>query len=549
MKNDRIVNDLAEDGSDLYPHLKITAEFFPRVLATRRIEDDGAEYFGAFLTKSAVRILIHFLNRVFRLRSCDIRIDGSFAVPCTQFYVKRCIAPCVANICDRERYLEIGAIVRLFLANDRRQLHTAITERIVEASEQLDFETAAKWRDILIAIEAFWQNPRLQVWLDDTVDTYEQDETVAGSFIYLVSQRDRHILSRKVFQLPRGGGMSSDEALERIISSFYRFHLPREIRISFDFERRPQVTEELAQRFGRPTKIVLVRPNRQQVTAIRALKLARSESDLDFVAARSTPRQIAGELKRLFALDSLPLRIEAFDVAHISGKSFAAAWSVWENGHFPSEEFGFHISDETSEPSALAEAVGKRVTTANAAIPDILLLDGGKTQLNTVKRAFAENGITQIKLLGAVKPAGQHSSLAYFIDDGGERFEYEADNPAQNMLRLLRDAAHDLANRVHRDLRDLAHHYELAAMLPSIDESDRRRLIADVGSLQRIRDIDPDKLTKLVGAETAARISADLENAVEIGAAVPLIVPIRFVAENGDADDLRPIDSRSIGTG
>ena len=349
-------------------------------------------------------------------------------------------------------------------------------------------------------------------------------------------------LAARSFSLPRGGGMSPDEAVERIIGSFYRFHLPREIRVAFDFEGRARLTAELSERFGRPAKIVLVRPDRQRITSVRALREARAEGELDYVASRATPRQIRGELKRLFGLDDLPSRIEAFDVAHISGKSFASASAVWMDGQFVPEMYGFRISDKTSELDAMAEAVLDRITTDP---PDLIILDGGKTQMNAALKAIEPLRPFATRLAGVVKPKGQHSSVAYFLTDAREQIEYEPDNPAQNMLRLLRDAAHDLANRVHRDLREMGHHYELAALLPSVTESERRKIVATAGSLRKIVDLDHTSLVKLLGDERASLVKVDLETdeAFKTDNALPLIVPIRFTAENGDADDLIPIKS------
>lgn len=546
MKNDRTVSDFSEDGGDLYPHLKLTAEQFPRILATRVIAEDDAEYFGAFLTKTSVRIVIDFLNRTFRLRSCDIAIDGNFPVPCTQYYLKRCLAPCVSAVCGLGEYLEMVHLVRLFLADRRSELAHGLKSRIAKSSDDLNFETAARWRDMLLAVEEFWGNPRLNIWLDDTVDTYDADETVAGSFIYLVSQRGRHVLGRKVFKLPPGGGLAPHEALERIVASFYRFHLPREIRVSIDFERRKQLIAVFSERFGRQAVIGLARPDRQRITAVRALRSAWDENELEFVKARSTARQISGELRRSFKLRSLPWRVEAFDVAHISGTSFVAASAVWEKGEFLAEENEFHISPETSETAAMAHAVRTRLTQTHRPPPDLLLLDGGKAQLNASLKGL-DGLVPRPKIIGAVKPVGQHGSISRFISDDGTESIYEPDNPAQNMLRLLRDAAHDLANQVHRDLRDLGHHYELAALLPSLAEPERRELVAKAGSLRRIREADELTLIKLAGRDTALRASVDLESdrTGNSAAAVPFIVPIRFHAENGDADDLRPIASRS----
>jgi excinuclease ABC subunit C len=546
MKNDRTVTDLAEDGADLYPHLKITAENFPRILATRRIEDDGAEYFGAFLTKTSVRILIDFINRTFRLRSCDIPIDGSFPMPCTQYYHKRCVAPCVSNLCSTETYALMVSLARMFLSNRRGDFRSALKQQMSLSSEELDFERAAYWRDMLTSVEEYWSNSRLDVWLDDAVDTYDEDETVAGSFIYLVTQRGRNVLGRKVFRLPPGGGLPPHEALERIISSFYRFHLPREIRVSLDFEGRKQLVDELSQKFGREVKIVLTSQDKQRITAVRGLQSAWFENELDLMKGPATARQISGELKRSFGLGQLPSRVEAFDVAHISNLYFVAASTVWENGAFLPEEHMFHVSAEKSEPAAMGDSVRKRLTGDVIPKPDLILLDGGRAQLNAVMTALGEFGLGQSPVIGAVKPQGKHSSVSHFILTTGEQIEYEPDNPAHNMLRLLRDGAHDLANRVHRDLRDMGHHYELAALLPSLTESERRHLVASVGSLRKIREIDADDLAKLVEPDLASRVMTDLhQHRTEVTEAViPLVVPIRFDAENGNAEDLIPINSK-----
>lgn len=547
MKNDREVSDLAEDGADLYPHLKVTTEMFPRILATRRIEDDAADYYGAFLTRTSVRILIDLVNRLFKLRSCDIHIDGSFAVPCTQFYLKRCIAPCVADLCPPPEYAAMVGLVRMFLGDRRGDLRAALKRLMAQSSDKLDFEMAVYWRDMLHEIEEFWNDPRLSVWLDDAVDTFDADESAAGSFIYLVTQRGRNVLGRKVFRLPPGGGLLPHEALPRIIDAFYRFHLPKEIRVSMSFEGRRELQETLSRRFGRPASIVLVRPDRQRVTAVRALRSAWSENELEFVKSKATARQISGELKRSFGLADLPMRVEAFDVAHISGLFFVAAATVWQNGRYLPEEHRFQISAETSEPAAMGDAVLSRLTDSSVRMPDLIVLDGGRAQLNAAMKALGAAGLSGVPVIGAVKPAAKHSSLAEFITAAGRRIEYEHDNPAHNMLRLLRDGAHDLANRVHRDLRDLGHYYELAALLPSLKESERRQLVAAVGSVRKLRDVDPDQLNKLVPDPLASRAAADLRRHAgneDHPPVIPLIVPIRFDAEDGDAEDLIPISSK-----
>ena len=167
MKNDPPVNDLSNIGANRYPHIKITKEEYPRALATRRIENDSADYFGAFLPKTAARILIDFLNRTFRLRTCDIPIDGNFLVPCTQYFRRRCVAPCVESVCSKDEYLSLVQLVRLFLSNDREQCVAYITMIIAEHSKREEFEQAARYRDIISTIDRFWNEPRRKVWLAD----------------------------------------------------------------------------------------------------------------------------------------------------------------------------------------------------------------------------------------------------------------------------------------------------------------------------------------------------------------------------------------------
>jgi excinuclease ABC subunit C len=517
-------------------------------LATRKIEDDGAEYFGAFLSKTATRILIDFLNKVFRLRSCDIPIDGKFSVPCTQYYHRRCLAPCVESLCTRDNYLAVVDLVRLFLANRRNELTEALQFRIQLTADALDYETAAYWRDILVAVEKYWSNPRWNVWLHDCVDTYTADETEAGYFVYLVTQRNRHVLGRKVFNLPSGGGQPPHEAIVEIIRNFYRFYVPREIRVSFDFPGRQELARQLSAAFGRTVKINVVKPDRQLITSIRALRLARAENELDIAKQPATTRQIAGELKRQFGLERVPKRVEAFDVAHISGKAFVCANASWTQEGFRPRDYQLRIGDQRdrSELTALAHGVVGRLAFPWLETPDLILIDGGKSQLNAVINHWRETNHPKAPFIAAVKPVLKHSAISYFLTENGEKIAFDADNPSHYLLQRLRDEAHDLANRAHRDLRDMRHNYELASVLPTLNEAERRRILKAVGSVSKIVDLSEKEIKKEFASEIANKIILDMEayRRGESPQVLPLIVPIRFDDENGSADDLRPIATR-----
>jgi excinuclease ABC subunit C len=545
MKNDLSIENIASSKADLYPHLKIPNETFPRMLATRRIEDDEAEYFGAFLPKTAVRILMDFVNRVFRLRTCDIAIDGSFPVPCTEYYRKRCLAPCVAHICPQDRYMEMVSLVRLFLADERGLLRKALRKHIQDNADELDFEEAAYWRDILEDVEKYWNNPRWNVWLDGAVDTYEYESNDAGVTIFLVTQRTRNVVGRKVFTFTGGDVNSPDEAIAEIISTFYRYHVPREINVSVDFENRRKIAEELSLNFGREVKISVTR-NKKRVASGRALSVAHDETELDKIKPQLLPGEMGRILRDHFHLHMPAERVEAFDVAHISGTSFVTASSVWESGRYLPSEYTFQVSDKQSEPAAMARAVMTRLANPSLPDPDLLVIDGGKGQLSAIMDAWEETDLIRVPIVGAVKPRGRHSAISHFLLTSGDQIPFDPSDPAHNMLQLLRDAAHDLSNRVHRDLRDMGHHYELAAILPGLNESKRRKLIARLGSVKNLLSVDETELERLAGKERAKEVIDSINDFIsrEPGPILPFVVPIRFDAEGGNAEDLRPIATK-----
>ncbi|MBV9241683.1 MAG: hypothetical protein JO314_06735, partial [Acidobacteria bacterium] len=227
---------------------------------------------------------------------------------------------------------------------------------------------------------------------------------------------------------------------------------------------------------------------RPGVNAARGLNLSHDEEKLDRAKPHATPDRIGGELKKKFGLMKKPLRVEAFDVAHISGTGFVAASAVWDNGRFLSADYEFEISKEKSELASLAAYVESHVL-ASPRPPDLVLLDGGKPQMNAVLKQL-KDAPARPPITAAVKPKGRHYAISHFLTEDGESHPFDIDSPAHAMLQLLRDESHDLANRVHRDYREMMPFYERE------------------------------------------------------GFEHPLVVPLRLYGENGGAEDLIPIETR-----
>ena len=520
----------------VFPHIKLTNEPFPRALATRILKEDDDEYFGAFLGRTNARILIDFLNRTFRLRSCAIEIDGNFPVPCTQYYARRCVAPCVSSLCDRELYLEMVNLVRLFLRNERELLLASLSGKIDRAADALDFETAAFFRDMLQKVEWFWSQPRYKVWLHDTVDTIDLHADDEAVYTIVISQRGRRTLGEIVYAFA-----ALDEpprALRDLIDQFYRFHLPKEIRVSHDFDGRAELATALAKRFGRKVNIAVASDTNRRITAERAVELSKAKLELERRSRRPTLKQLLKQIQAEFGLDRQPHRVEAFDVAHISATGFAAAVAVWEDGKELSEEYEHWVSDKTSELATLRVFVAGRLSRRDV---DLVLVDGGASQLKA-----AMDSAAQAPVIAAVKPRAKHSSISHFLTSTGLKITFDPDSASHRLLQRLRDDAHDLANATHRLGRDMLHFYELAAILPSLDERQRQELLRELGSIRRITSLDGDELKQRFGGKKGERASLDLLRYREGKSGKPraLIVPIRFVETDGAAADLVPIETR-----
>jgi excinuclease ABC subunit C len=528
-------------GHPVHPHIKLTTEAFPRALATRILKEDGDEYFGGFLNRTSVRILIDFLNRTFRLRTCTIAVDGTFPVPCTQHYARRCVAPCVASLCDRDSYLELVDLVRFFLRNDRVLFLASITKKIERAAADLNFETAAYFRDMLQSVENFWSNARWQVWLDDTVDTLELIENDGVISVIIISQRRSRTLGEIVYRFAARNDSDAVQSLPDVIEQYYRYHLPREIRVSKDFDGRTALAKDLGKKFGRKINIVLATGARPRVTTARALDRTRDRMELEAMSNKPGAATVKKSLARMFGLGAGPSRIETFDAAHISATGFAAAVSVWQEGKELPEEYEHWTSDKGSELETLGAFVADR---AERTAPDLIVIDGGLPQLKAALSAI-HHFKPAPRVVAAVKPRGKHASISHFLTDDGRRIEFDQDVPAFRLLQRLRDDAHALANSTHRLGRDMMHFYELAAMVPSLNERERQELLREAGSLKAIAELDSEFYVKRFGAKKGKTVLKDIA-AFRNGnvSPQPLIVPISFVETDGSADDLIPIETR-----
>ena len=447
-----------------YPVLKLTREKFPRLLVSRHADfANEVETFGAFLPETGVRRRLDFIQRAFRLRTCQIEIDGNLSAPCAEFYFKRCAAPCVKNLCDANEYARRVNDARLLLQDDHESLQARIAARIATAAEALEFERAASLRDLSAQIEAMRNDELWQLNLDDATETFAWDASQVNSpRVHLVTTRGRKTLGAQTFRVPPEWALSAaDKAFVfgQILLQHYALYTPRVVRVTQDFQQRRFLQRLLTQRAGRKVAIELIPEPVLNMTANVALRHAQIEWQTERETAAVAQRNAPHDIRRDFKLKASPARMVAFDVAHISGRDTVAATAVWAAGELRQHEYQFWLTEHLGEPDAMQFALEqflRQLQTSNNIAPDLILVDGGKTQLQRARRAL-ENSAVEIPVVAAVKPPQQHKYIARFLRlPDAKEVVFNPQSSGHWLLQLLRDEAHNHANAVHRARRELS---------------------------------------------------------------------------------------------
>lgn len=482
-----------------YPFLILTTgERFPRLLVTRRpdLASENDTIYGAFLPETMTRRLIDLIARTFRLHPCELDIDGSFDAPCPEYFLHRCLAPCVARICDDRKYQSALEAVQMLLSNRGDELLSGIDKEIERLAENLEFEQAAQARNIRQAISEILTDSKWQTRAADFTDVLTVNIKNGEANVHLNTLRRGKSVGGKHFTWKIDGETDGEgAALAEFIKDFYQFYAPRRIYVSHNFSERKSLEKYLSQRFGTKTEILAELPEKLPPTVFATQKRANillSQSRLQKHRAAET---IAAELKEIFGLETPPRKIECFDVAHLAGKEIVAARVVGKDGKLARDEDIVWQFENLSETESLAESVRERLNLlpSRADLPDLILLDGGKPQLNAVKKVLEKFNLKDLPLAAAVKPPKQHGKISHFLSNFGDaKIDFNSRSNALNFLQKLRDEAHALSNATHREVHSLVQ-------------------IFDQNS-----DSDAPKIQLL-------------------------LVPTRYAARFGQADDLSPI--------
>src|ERR687896_175623 len=448
-------NVLLKDDKQ-YPHLKLTvSEAFPRVMITRRIQRDGALYFGPYLPASLARRTIDLINRTFQLRTCDIEIDGKAPRPCLEYHIKRCLGPCVKGLCTPEQYQEAVRDVRLLLEGRNTELADALESRMFEASEDMRYELAAKYRDLRKTVIRLSEQQKMATTSESDIDIFGYYREGQRLALQLFTMREGNIVGRREFF---GEDLSEDafdpaEFLSEVLEQYYASdYVPREIYVPVDFNDRELLEKALSKRKGRRVKIMDPQRGEKRDMIDLVDKNAKNAFEQRFRILKPDMKLVLEELQETLELPHFPARIESFDISHIQGAENVAGMVVCDNGRMNRSEyrkFRIRSVEGANDVASMHEVVTRRyrrLLEEGKPLPDLVVIDGGKAQLTAAGLAMSELGLEAIPMVGVVKPPQRHNDVAYLLMKGQDEPIYlDSHSLILRVLQMIRDETHRFA--------------------------------------------------------------------------------------------------------
>ena len=525
-------NILLRDDKN-YPYLQLTTtEAFPRVLVARSVEKDGNVYAGPFLPAKFARRTMALTHKVFGIRSCNEVITGQRARPCLEFDIKRCLAPCVAAICTTEQYAVAVADTRLFLEGRNQELAAQLQARMTEAAQHERFEEAAHLRDALRTVQALRerQQKMASTELGDR-DVFGVKLGAKGAIVQVFLFRGGRVIERVEFVWDaEEGGETEAAVLEAAVQQFYADQAPPpEVHVPVPLAEQDLLEAWLAQKSNRKVRITVPQRGDKKGMVELAARNAALAYRTRFDANSTANFEALEHLQAALRLPRLPRRIDCFDISTIQGSDTVASMVVCEDGRMkPGEYRKFRITNnqfQKSKPpspqalksmpaegrfqddfAAMEQVVRRRysrVLENGGPFPDLIVIDGGKGQLNAAYAALEAVGLSNLVAIGLAK-----REELVFARDSNEPMALDSHGPALRLLQRIRDEAHRFAITFHRQSRNKRSLRSELDDVTGIGLRRRKTLLTAFGSLAGVRRATREELASVVGAKTADAVIA-----------------------------------------
>ena len=516
---------LRDDKS--FPYIAITlGDEYPRVMFTRERHRRGTVYFGPYANAKKVRETLDVLNRVFRFRPCEGPRPGRHSgIPCLDFHIDRCLAPCIGAI-GQEDYAQIIDGVTAFLSGDTDTIQRQLEERMREAAADERFEEAARYRNRLFSIRHLAERQASDKRAVGTVDVIGLAVRADRAAVQVFPLRDGKMIDRYAFHLENVAGDDAQTVLEAFVSEYYGSlpSTPPEVLVPTGVADTSAIAEFLTSRRGSRVEVrAPLRGEKRRLVEL-AVDNARLALDSDTAQREATRRRRVAaleELREALNLESLPLRIECFDVSNIQGESIVASMVVFvdgrpKNAHY--RTFSIRGLDGQDDVGAMREAIGRRFARLRAQerdesfsrMPNLVVVDGGKGQLAAALAAMEKLDLPRVAVIALAKREEE-----VFVPGLPVAIGLDRSSPALQLLQRIRDEAHRVALRYHRRKRGARSMETIFEGLPGVGPVRRRALLHHFGSAERFLEASQEELEGVPGLpqKTARTLYAALHKA------------------------------------
>ena len=536
-----------------YPYVKLTlGERWPRVYVTRRLRKDGSAYYGPYFPANLAYRIVDLIHRNFLIPSCKVDLTRFHPRPCLQYYIKRCLGPCVKDLTTPEAYQEAVRDVKLFLEGRPTDLSTSLHERMEQAAAAEEYERAARYRDLISTVEQLQERQRIAAAEGDDADVFGYHYENGMLAVNLFHMRGGRVVDRREFfweDLPEfeiptvaepsteheetiaigdpaeqssGASATADpfhpgEFFSALLKQLYigQPYVPRNLYAPVDFEDRATLEDLLSEQVAgadpRAARVHILVPQRGDKRALIDLAGTNAKQSYDqrFRVLKPNAKAIQEELQDVLSLPELPKRIECFDISHIQGAETVASMVVWEDGKMKKSDYRKFIIrtvEGVDDFASMREVVTrryKRLLQEEKPMPSLVLIDGGLGQLHAAAEALESLEIINQPLAAIAK----REEILYVYGQEKDPVVLDHHSPVLHLIQLIRDEAHRFAVTFHRKRRQMRDRSTELREIPGVGESTTRRLLEHFGSLQAVKQADAAALSAVVTRSQAEAIS------------------------------------------
>ena len=538
-----------------YPYVKLTlGEGWPRVYVTRRLRKDGSEYYGPYFPANLAYRIVDLIHRNFLIPSCKVDLTRFHPRPCLQYYIKRCLGPCVQDLTTPEMYQEAVRDVKMFLEGRPTDLARSLRVRMEEAAAAQEYERAARYRDLISTVEQLQERQRIAAAEGDDADVFGYHYENGMLAVNLFHLRGGKMVDRREFfweELPEfaleatpasvSGHESSSgpsartelgpqddkaqfhpgEFFSALLKQLYigQPYVPRNLYVPVEFEDMGELEDLLSEQHAgenaRAARVHIVVPQRGDKRSLIDLagNNAKQSYDQRFRVLKPDARKIQEELQEAVGLPELPKRIECFDISHIQGAETVASMVVWEDGKMKKSDYRKFIIrtvEGVDDFASMREVVTrryKRLQEEQKAMPSLVLIDGGLGQLHAAAEALEKLEIINQPLAAIAK----REEILYVYGQEKDPIALDHHSPVLHLIQMIRDEAHRFAVTFHRKRRQMRDRSTELMEIPGVGASTTRRLLEHFGSVQAIKHADAAALSAVVTRVQAEAIRSHFQ--------------------------------------